>query len=165
MLVILTAMAARDAITTRRPAARAVASAMALLVLASAAGCGPSEEEQFRKQQLDPLRAQIDMQRSRLGQTIKTESNTPQGLKLIKVQVEQLDAMVRRLGGLRPPDSVRSQMRQYVIANAGIVASLRRFVSLLPRSSGLNAAAYQTQVAIGRALRADQALQAALRRS
>jgi hypothetical protein len=56
-------------------------------------------------------------------------------------------------------------MRQYVIANAGIVASLQRFVSLLPRSSGLDAAAYQTQVAIGRALRADQALQAALRRS
>jgi hypothetical protein len=141
---------------------------VALVVLATAtAGCGESAEHHFLKHDLAPLRWQIDEQKSRIGDTLKqVQRGDPAALRLARYQVAQMGTTVRRLGALHAPASVTQQQRAYVGASARVVTSLSRFTTVLASGSAaaVGPAATDAQKAIGASVRADVALQAALRR-
>jgi hypothetical protein len=151
--------------TKRAAGWRRVAGVLALAVLALvAAGC-QSDEQHYLKDQLQPLRKQLDQQKAVIGATLKQTNGTPQSIKLVNVQIDKLGAIARRIGAIKPPDSVVYQARVYVATNLGLVKSLHAFTALLAKrpKHGLQDAAYKTQVAAGKAIKADQALQTALR--
>jgi hypothetical protein len=153
---------------TKRRAGRVpgrIAGVLALVAIALVAGGCQSDEQHYLKDQLQPLRAKLDEQKARVGATLKQTTGTPQSIGIVNQQIDQLGAIVRRIGAIKPPDSVVYQARVYVAANAGLVKSLRAFTALLAKhpKHGLQDAAYRTQVAAGKAIKADEALQRALR--
>ena len=141
---------------------------MGLLLLATAAaGCGESAEHHFLKHDLAPLRLRLAQQKSQVGATLKqVQRGDVAALRVARYEVAQMGATVRRLGALHAPASVTAEQRAYVRANARVVASLRRFTAALAsgRAATVDPVATGAQRAIGASVRADVALQAALRR-
>src|SRR5205085_1357972 len=118
----------------RRPVdARRRARALAILLLVPAlavAGCGPSAEETFRKNDLRPLRTRMDQDKSMLAGILRTvRVGHKKDAQAVSKQIDVIAADVGRVAALKPPGSVTGQFRQFVVANNHLIAALRRFAA------------------------------------
>jgi len=130
-----------------------------------AAGCGPSAEERFREEQLQPVERRIEQRKAQIsGQLRIVHLGRRADARAIAAQVASLDRAVHTMAALRAPGSVASTFRRYVAAHRRLVSSLGRFATLLAghSRSALAQQASVTQEAAGQIARSRAALESAL---
>jgi hypothetical protein len=133
----------------------------ALAAAVALAGCGPSDEEVFRKEKLRPAQARIETSKSQISAQLQVvRLGRKRDARAVGQLVDGLGRNVNALAALKPPDSLKDAFRRYVIAHRHLVDSLRRFATLLGRTSQskLNREASVAQSAAGEIARARDAL-------
>ena len=145
--------------------ARRAGAAVVLAMAVAFAGCGPSAEQQFRKNDLRPLRQKIEQDKTDLSGLLRTvRLGRKKDAQAVQQQIDVIAGTADRIAALKPPGSVRTEFVRYARANEQLVGALRRFARALVsgRPRALDRAGGQTRDAAGAVRRSDDALQAAL---
>jgi hypothetical protein len=134
--------------------------ALAAIGLASA-GCGRSDEDVFRKDKLNPLIEQADRQKAIISADLRTvKLGSSRDAAALNRQINALARIEERIAALGPPGSVRAPFERYKLANARLVAALRRFADGIGAGNkqALSGVGDQATEAVGQAQRSEQAL-------
>jgi hypothetical protein len=112
-----------------RPSLRASVAIVALAAIAlGSAGCGRSDEEVFLKDKLNPVTTQATRQKAVVSADLQNAKlGSSKDAAALNRQINVLARIEQRIAALSPPGSVRSQFERYKLANARLVAALRRF--------------------------------------
>lgn len=143
-----------------------VAAWMALLACAAlVAGCGPSAEEQFRKNDLKPLRTKLDQDKTALAGVLQqVRLHNKKSEQAVNAAIDVIAGTSAKIAALKPPGSAKNQMAAYNKANRDLIRALRQFATDLGagKRKALNADGVTARDAAGEVRRADDALQAVL---
>ena len=134
------------------------------LLAPAASGCG-DERRDFREEQLRPLVVRVGEQRATLAATLRSvRSGRPRDAAVLRAQVAQLRATMRRIAALDPPEGTETRFRRYTRANARLLATLSRFVEALAAgsASAQRRAAAQVSAAVADVERTQTAFQRSL---
>lgn len=141
--------------TLRRSLALGAAAVVAL------SGCGTSEEESFRKNDLRPAQARIERDKSQISAQLQVvRLGNKHDADVVGTLVNRLRVSVDAMARISAPSALASTFHRYVIAHRHLVASLQRFARLLAghSQSALNREAAKAQSAAGEVARARDAL-------
>jgi hypothetical protein len=128
-------------------------------------GCG-NEKRDFRVHELNPRIQQVDQERARLGGLLRlSRIHRQSDAHVLRIQLGQVGAAMRRIATLDPPEGAEKRFRSYVRANAALLAALSRFIDALATGTGAERRKGGSDIksALSRANRAQVALQHALR--
>lgn len=129
-----------------------------------AVGCG-NEKRDFRIQKLEPIVHQVAARRTALADTLRAAQPGRKGdARLLRAELLDLGASIRRVGALTPPPGTERQFRLYARANQALLASLAKFVDMFAAGGGLglNRAGDAARAAAAAANRAELRLEHAL---
>jgi hypothetical protein len=125
-----------------RLAGKAAALTAAAVAVVALAGC-ESAMQQFRSQ-LNPLRQEVQTERSQIAATLQAvHLNDPTGAQLLDREIAALSKMFTLIAKLSTPNSnVKQALATYSAANRGLVKALYRVAGLVSHGT-----VHQIQVA------------------
>jgi hypothetical protein len=129
-----------------------------------AAGCGNARHD-FRVEKLDPLIQRVSQERTELASTLRlARPHRARDARVLRAQVAQLGASMRRIAGLTPPEGTERKFQRYTRANSALLGSLSRFVDAFGSASQAQQqrAGQEAQAALAVANRTQSELEHAL---
>jgi hypothetical protein len=139
------------------------------IVLAAAAlvasGCG-NERRDFRVEQLNPRIVELGERRAELAALLRTaRPRRKRDVAALREQLDRVEATMRSIATLDPPDGTEDRLRRYARANTTLLRALSRFIDAFASADATRQerAAAEVQAAVTATDRAKRRLQLALK--